>query len=173
MLIFFYLIIYFFIYSILGWICEMIFCYVTNNQKENRGFLFGPYCPIYGFGGLIIAYALIPFRDNIFLIFIFSIIISSILEYITAYSLEKIFNKKWWDYSNRRFNINGRVCLGNSLLFGILGVITIYIIHPIIVDLITSIPTYFAPITAIIILLMLITDLYFTTRNLIFDKAYK
>lgn len=168
--IFLYVIIYFFVYSILGWICETVFCYITGEEYKGRGFLYGPYCPIYGVGGLTIAYTLIPFRDNILLIFIFSIIISTILEYVTGYILEKTFNRKWWDYSNRKFNVKGRICLGNSMLFGILGIVTIYLIHPVIVETITKIPVYIAPVIATIISVILLTDLYFTLKQLNKEK---
>lgn len=167
MLIFCYLILYFLIYSILGWICEMFFCYVIDKETDNRGFLFGPYCPIYGTGGLIISYALIPFRDNILIVFILSVLISSILEYATSYVLEKIFNKKWWDYSHKRFNLQGRVCLGNSILFGIMGILTIYIIHPYIVDTITALPTIYAPIFALLVFTILLSDFIVTVNVLL------
>lgn len=147
----------------------MIFCYVIDKETANRGFLFGPYCPIYGTGGLIIAYTLIPFRENVLLIFILSIVISSVLEYFTSYILERLFNEKWWDYSNRRFNIQGRVCLGNSIIFGLMGVATIYIIHPYIVETITALPTIYAPIFATLVLTILTSDTIATVNKLL-DK---
>lgn len=153
-----------------GWCIETIYCSFIG-EKGKRGFLNGPYCPIYGFGGLLICYLLIPFRENVFLIFVLSILISTILEYITGYMLEKKYNRKWWDYSKRKFNIHGRVCLGNAILFGIMGVITIYFIHPFIVDAITSLDAIYVPIFASVILTIFISDLTITVNRLNVERA--
>ncbi len=140
MMMFYYIFLYFLIYSILGWLCEVTYCGILDKKITNRGFLKGPYCPIYGCGAMIIVYVLIKFRANILLVFLLGMILTSILEYITSFVMEKIFNTRWWDYSNNFMNINGRVCLLNSFLFGIMSVFTLYILHPIVVDLITKIP---------------------------------
>lgn len=103
---FYYLFLYFIIYSVLGWICEVIYCFALDNKLTNRGFLEGPYCPIYGIGGLIVVYFLLPVKTMPIAVFLLGMILSSILEYITSYVLEKLFSARWWDYSNHRFNIN-------------------------------------------------------------------
>ena len=126
---------YFIIYSFLGWICETIYCSIIDKQYVNRGFLKGPFCPIYGAGALIVVILLSPFSDNIIMLYLTAMIFTSILEYTTGFLLETIFHLKWWDYSNYKFNIKGRVCLLNSTLFGILSVFTIKIINPILVEL--------------------------------------
>jgi len=131
---------YFIVYSFLGWICETTYCTIIDKKYVNRGFLKGPFCPIYGLGALIVITILAPISDNIILVFLCGMILTSILEYFTGFLLEVIFNLKWWDYSDYRFNIKGRVCLLNSILFGILSVITINFIDPIIKKLIESIP---------------------------------
>lgn len=131
----------FIIYSFLGWICETIYCLIIDKEYVNRGFLKGPFCPIYGAGALIVIIILSPVSDNILLLFLSGMIFTSILEYITGFLLEIIFNLKWWDYSNYRFNIKGRVCLLNSILFGILSLITVTIINPIIIEYIKNIPS--------------------------------
>lgn len=138
-------IIYFFIYSILGWCTEMIYCRICQGKWTDRGFFYGPYCPIYGFGAIIIISFLTPFIDNILLVFLFGVILTTILEYLTSYFMEKIFDARWWDYSTLPLNINGRVCLLNSFLFGMLGLIIIYIIHPKIANLVSLIPYNFLP----------------------------
>lgn len=130
---------YFIVYSFLGWICETIYCAIIDNQYVNRGFLKGPFCPIYGTGALIVIIFLSPFADNIIMLFLSAMFFTSILEYITGFFLEAIFNITWWDYSNYKFNIKGRVCLLNSILFGVLSVATIKIINPIVVNLIDHI----------------------------------
>ena len=130
--------IYFIIYSFLGWVCESIYCSVLDQKITNRGFLTSPFCPIYGFGALAILKFLTPFTDDYFTIFIAGILITSLLEYISSYLLELAFDTHWWDYSTYPFNINGRVCLQNSLLFGLLVVVLHFFIHPFVENLVTS-----------------------------------
>ena len=108
-------ILYFFIYSFLGWVCECIYCGVPAKKFINRGFLAGPYCPIYGCGALAVIYTLTPFSDNVVILFGMGVIVTSALEYITSYMMEKLFHTKWWDYSKHPFNIHGRICLKNSV----------------------------------------------------------
>lgn len=138
--IFYTYIFYFTIYSFLGWICETIYCAIIDKKYVNRGFLKGPFCPIYGVGALIVIVTLTPVAHNIILLFLCGMIFTSILEYFTGFLLEGIFNLKWWDYSRYKFNIKGRVCLLNSILFGILSVITVKVIDPIITRIIERIP---------------------------------
>ena len=126
---------YFIIYSFLGWICETLYCSITDKGYVNRGFLKGPFCPIYGSGALIVITLLASFSDNIIILFLSALFFASMLEYITGFLLETLFNLKWWDYSNYKFNIKGRVCVLNSVLFGLLSLITIKIINPILIDL--------------------------------------
>lgn len=137
---FFTFFIYFFIYSVLGWILETLYCRMLDGKWTNRGFLFGPYCPIYGFGSLLIIAFLNNFIDSPIKVFFLGMIFTSLLEYITSFLLEKIFNAKWWDYSNRKFNINGRICLLNSLEFAALGIILTYLVHPILSSFVLNIP---------------------------------
>ena len=130
----------FVIYSFLGWICETTYCAIIDKKYVNRGFLKGPFCPIYGVGALIVIILLTPIADNIILLFLSGMIFPSILEYITGFLLEQLFNLKWWDYSNYKFNIKGRVCLLNSILFGVLSVITVKFVNPVITKFIEVIP---------------------------------
>lgn len=124
------LFIYFFSYSMLGWVCEVIYCSLPAKQFVNRGMLHGPYCPIYGFGALGVLFFLTPFRQNPILVYFAGILITSILEYFTSYILEKVFHTSFWDYSDHRFHLHGRVCLLNSILFGVLSLALMYLIHP-------------------------------------------
>lgn len=158
---------YFVIYSFIGWCCETTYCSVLQKQFVNRGFLNGPFCPIYGFGALAIVATLTPFVHNIPLLFVFSIIITSIMEYFTSFVLEKLFNMKWWDYSNHKFNIHGRVCLENSLMFGVLSLIVMLIIHPIVVDFIDYIPKNILFILGISIEIYFVLDLIITVHTIL------
>jgi len=119
----------FIIYSFLGWLFEVI---ITYNKKEgfvNRGFLLGPYCPIFGVTALIMIVTLSSIK-NYFVLFFTAFVIASIVEYITSYLMEKIFKARWWDYSKEFFNLNGRICLGASILFGVFGISLLKIINP-------------------------------------------
>ena len=109
---------------------------------------------------------LIPFTANFLLIFVLSALIASVLEYFTGYVLETAFEQKWWDYSHRKYNLKGRVCLGNSILFGIMGVIAVYFIHPIIVDIVANLGNVYVLIFAIIVSIMFIYDTIMTLKKL-------
>ena len=135
------LIIYFFIYSFLGWISECIYCTIGNKKVVNRGFLNGPICPIYGFGATILIFTLKNKPQGIISLLICAIVLTSILEYVTGYILEKTLHTTWWDYSNKRFNIKGRICLKNSILFGIMSVVLMKIIQPEVVSFVENIST--------------------------------
>ena len=127
----YYLIFYFTAYSFIGWVAETLYCSIPKRKFVYRGFLNGPFCPIYGFGAIILILTLTSLRSNIFLMFVLSVIITSVIEYITSWILEVSFHTKLWDYSKKRFNLNGRVCLKNSILFGLMAVIFIVYLHPI------------------------------------------
>lgn len=128
---------YFVIFSCMGWIYETIYCTVKTKKWDNRGFLFGPVCPIYGVGGVlitIIAELAVQYGQGKELVwwqvFLISFFGSIVLEYVTSWTLEKVFHAYWWDYSNRPFNINGRVCLPCSIGFGCAGLLVVYVIAP-------------------------------------------
>lgn len=107
------------LYSFLGWCGEMVYCSLGQRRLcEKRGFLNGPICPIYGHGALLVLWALDGGCANPLLTFLLGALMTSALEYATSFAMEKLFHMRWWDYSARRFNLNGRVCLRNSVLFG-------------------------------------------------------
>lgn len=120
----------FVIYSFFGWVCETTYCSVPEKKFINRGFLNGPFCPVYGFGALLIIFMLGSLPKNIVLVFFAGTAITTVLEYLTGFLLEVIFHAKWWDYSHSKFNFKGRICLANSMLFGILSVALMFFIQP-------------------------------------------
>ncbi len=120
----------FIIYSNLGWLMEVTLKSIELKRFINRGFLIGPICPIYGYGCLLIIILLKNFTSNIVLLFFSSVIICSILEYLTSYIMEKLFKARWWDYSRRKYNINGRICLNTMIPFGLLGCLMMYVVNP-------------------------------------------
>jgi len=128
----------FFLYSILGWIIETIFVAIIDKKIVNRGFLIGPYLPLYGSSAIVMILYLNQYKDNPLTVFLLAMFVCTFLEYITSYIMEKIFKARWWDYTNQKFNINGRVCLKNSLLFGILSLILIYLINPLLTQIIKN-----------------------------------
>lgn len=160
-------ILYFFIYGVIGWITEVIFCLIVDKEVVNRGFLKGPICPIYGVGAIFVLLLLEQFKGRIGVIFILGILIATVIEYLTSCVLESIFQTKWWDYSNNKFNINGRVCLFNSLLFGVLAVFLVEIIHPFLCKIVDTAPRELIIIITIILLMVLVIDLVKSIKALL------
>ena len=157
-------ILYFIIYSLVGWLLEVLLKYVDDKKFVNRGFLLGPICPIYGYGVLLII-LLIGCNDNDLLsIFLKSIFICSILEYFTSFIMEKLFKARWWDYSQRRFNINGRICLETMLPFGMGATIILYSIHPKVIYLVDLIPYNIKTMISIIFLALYLIDNFISMR---------
>ena len=165
------LFIYFFLYAIIGWMCEVVYCSIPEKKFINRGFLNGPYCPIYGVGALIIITFLMPYVSDPILVFFIGVILTSTLEYITSWGMEKLFHAKWWDYSDHKFNINGRVCLLNSLLFGLLCVVLMYVVHPFVNDIVDSFSAFWIQLIATIAAVFFLSDLVESTRETVsFNK---
>lgn len=152
------LIIYFFLYSFLGYLCEVFYCSVGQRRLVNRGFLYGPYLPIYGFGSLIIVLFLSPVQRWPLLVFLLAILFTSALEYFASWLLEKLFSVKRWDYSSYKFNLNGRVCLKNSLLFGIMGLLVEYGVQPLFSKIAGKVPAELSHYIAEVILIVFAVD---------------
>ncbi len=148
----------FIIYSFIGYILEIIYATIYYKKITNRGFLFGPLCPIYGVGAILIIYTLARYYIDPVIVFVFGVIITSLVEYYTSFILEKFFHNKWWDYSDKAFNINGRICLFNSVLFGIGSLLIIYVANPIIISIFKNIPSNTLNILAIIIFIIFVID---------------
>lgn len=127
---FYYLMFYFIIYSVGGWLVESIYRSFCEKKLVNSGFMYGPYCPIYGFGTLIMILVLQNLKGDISLLFIVSFIVLSLWEYFVGVYLEKVYHTKYWDYSDHKINLNGRICLLNSIYWGALGVVFTLFIHP-------------------------------------------
>lgn len=133
-------ILYIIIYSFFGWILESVLKTIYQKKFVNSGFLNGPICPIYGFGAVIMELCLSSLRDKPIILFITAFFLLSLWEYIVGYLIEKIFKTKYWDYSNLKFNIQGRVCLKNSIYWGLLGLIFVKWVHPFIESIVKLIP---------------------------------
>ena len=158
-----YLIAFFFIYSFLGWMLESVTKTISQKKLVNSGFLYGPFCPIYGIAAVGMVVLLKPSEGNYITTFILSFIIFTIWEYFVGWFLEKVFHTKYWDYSYYKFQIKGRVCLVNSLIWGFLGVAFIEIIHPITVLLIMQVPIILINTATVILIIYIILDLILTS----------
>ena len=150
----------FFIYSFLGWCMESFGSIINPKVKKfvNRGFLIGPYCPVYGFGVVLITLLLGKYQEDPSTVFALSIFICGILEYFTSWILEKLFGARWWDYSKQKYNINGRICLETLIPFGLFGMCTLCFINPFIVDKLVLIPYFIYNNVAIALSVIFIID---------------
>lgn len=120
---------FFYIYCFFGWIIESTYVSVCTGNWVNRGFMRGPVIPIYGTGAIIILFAVIPFRTSPILVFIIGTIVASVLEFVTGFVMERIYKVRYWDYSDKPFNLCGYICLFNSLCWGVLSILLIYLVH--------------------------------------------
>ena len=148
----------FIIYSFIGWVVEVIDTYIIKRKFVNRGFLIGPYCPIYGYGSILMIIFLNKYLQDPIALFVMAVFICSILEYFTSYIMEKLFKARWWDYSNRKFNINGRICLETLIPFGIGGCFIMYILNPFIVSILNIINFKILNILTILLFIIFIID---------------
>lgn len=153
-----YLFLMFFIFSFFGWVIETIVMSIKNKSYTSRGFLIGPYIPVYGVGSLAMLLFLKKYLNDPVTLFFMAIIITSTIEYVTSYIMEKLFKARWWDYSDDLFNLNGRVCLINSLGFGVLGLFLLYIIEPFVNTVLLKIPSILLMIISSILLIIFVID---------------
>lgn len=164
---FLYLFLSFMIYSFLGYIIEITNCSIREKKLIlNRGFFLGPYLPIYGISCLLMGLFILRYKNDLFTVFVMSAFISTTLEYVTSYTLEKIFKARWWDYTDHRFNIEGRVCLFNAFLFGLGGIAFVYLLYPFVTHLIELLPLAVFRIISIILLVIFLTDVIITITTL-------
>lgn len=149
----------FMLYGFIGWACEMVYCAIALRRVTNRGFLNGPICPIYAVGAFctIGLATLVPHRLAV--IFLLGLTADTLVEYLTGTLLELIFHTKYWDYSDNRFNFRGRICLKNSLLFGVMSAGLVFFIHPAFVRVVSGVPSLFREWAAVILLVLFGADM--------------
>lgn len=148
----------FFTYSFAGWFMESVGGILNVKKFINRGFLIGPYCPVYGLGVVLITFLLKNYTNDIPVLFILSTLICGTLEYFTSYIMEKLFNARWWDYHNRKFNINGRICLETLIPFGIGGSLFLCVINPFFINIYSRIPDLIRHIITIFLSVAFLVD---------------
>ena len=157
---------FFLIYSCTGWCLEVIFAAATTGQLVNRGFLNGPVCPIYGFGVVIVVLCLTPLMENTLLLFLGSVLLTSLLELGVGFALEKLFHQRWWDYTNEPFNLGGYICLRFSLAWGLACLLVMEIIHPSVLWLILHIPHTLGLVLLACFVSVMAVDLTATVRTI-------
>ncbi|WP_366482439.1 putative ABC transporter permease [Ruminococcus hominis] len=162
----YFILLYFFVYGFLGWCTEVGFAAFKTHHFVNRGFLNGPICPIYGVGVTAVITILTPYKSDIIVLYILSVVLVTVLEGVTGWAMDKIFHNKWWDYSDMPLNIGGYVCLLFSIVWGFACLFIIYFIQPLVHDLLAFIPTIVGIILIIILGITLIADLYVTASTI-------
>lgn len=153
-------------YSFVGWIAEEFFVLATAQKLENRGFLTGPFLPIYGIGAIAMILLVEPYVTNPFLVFVACVVVTSTIEYLGSLMLSVFFHVSLWDYHDQRFNVKGRICLRNSLLFGGLGLLLIYVLQPIVSTALGSVPHDVAIALAFALIGILVIDSANSFRSL-------
>ncbi len=153
-------------YSFGGWVYESILCSVTEKRWVNRGFLYGPLCPIYGAGAVLILLTLGRIRSPIAL-FLAGMSLTSLLEYLVSWMLEKIFHARWWDYSQMRFQLNGRICLLGAVVFGLFAVTLVKWIHPVVYAATLRIPVEWTYAVSAMLFAGLMTDTAITVARML------
>ncbi|MBR3815468.1 MAG: hypothetical protein IKJ27_01940 [Clostridia bacterium] len=155
----------FFFYSFSGWCLESTYCSIGEKKLINRGFLTGPLCPIYGSAAIVMALLIYPLRETPLLVFLLGIVVCDIVEYVTSYMMEKLFNARWWDYTYEFCNLNGRISLKHSLHWGVVSVVFVLMVHPSVENLYMKIPVSYLPFILAIILLIFALDLANAVRK--------
>ena len=155
------------IYSFLGWAMESAYVSINAKKWVNRGFINGPFCPIYGTGALLILLALEPVSDSILLLFLGGFVIATVVEYLIGLILEKLFHATWWDYSQKPFNIKGRVCLERSVEWGVLTAFVMRVVQPVIADFVAAIPRAWGEFAATLLLAYLAVDTTITVLHIL------
>ena len=153
--------IWFVLYSMVGWLYESTLCSITGRKLVNRGFLTGPYCPIYG-AGAVLDLLLLGWIDNPVLIFFAGMLVTGTVEYFTSWAMEKLFDAKWWDYSGWKFNLNGRICLAGLVVFGAMSVRMIEVINPFVVRMTDLLPDIAVIVLAVVLAVVMAADTVFT-----------
>ncbi|MCD7835277.1 MAG: hypothetical protein LUG83_01170 [Lachnospiraceae bacterium] len=131
---------FFYFYCFFGWCFESAYVSIKNRQLVNRGFMRGPFLPLYGTGAIMMLVVSMPFQNDIFLTYVAGCIGATALEYVTGVAMEALFKVRYWDYSNQRFNFRGHICLGSSLTWGVLTILMTEFVHKWVEKIVFMIP---------------------------------
>lgn len=155
----------FLFWGVAGWLIEVVDMRIEAGEFQNRGFLHMPFCPMYGAGMAAASVGLSGVKNSYLILFAFGMIFCSVLEYVVGGIMEKLFHSKWWDYSHMRFNIKGRVCLRNAILFGFASIIVFRFVEPVVEAVIVRIPVSMRMLITVIFGVAFVTDVFFSARR--------
>lgn len=167
MLVFTHLVLYFAVYSLLGWLWEFLLNIVVYRRLRWHGFLTLPLMPIYGYSALAILLVVQPYVHNPFLVFITGAFVVTVIEYVTSLGLEKLFHVRLWDYSDWPFNLHGRIGLFSSMMFGMFGLFLLYVLHPFVVSLVAALQPNVVFVAAWIIFSLTLLDFINSVSSLV------
>ncbi|MBO5396819.1 MAG: hypothetical protein J6A97_08040 [Clostridia bacterium] len=158
----------FFIFSAIGWAIECTYRSLGEKKIINSGFLYGPMCPIYGTGCLVFELILVPLSQpiekRVIPVLLLGMVLADIVEYATSYIMEKLFNARWWDYSNNFLNLHGRICFKHTCYWAIFAFVYVYLIAPVYQYVLSFIPQNVRTIAVFVILAVLAVDLTLTVK---------
>ena len=149
---------FFFIYGFLGWCYESVYVSIKHKRWVNRGFVRGPLLPLYGSGAILLLFVTIPFRENLFLMFVSGAIGATLLEYVTGVAMEALFKVRYWDYSKRKFNFQGHICLAATTLWGVFAIVIVKVVHRPIENLVMSLPESIIEIFVMVVTVVFAAD---------------
>ncbi len=156
---------FFYLYCFLGWCFESAYVSCKNRKLINRGFMRGPFLPLYGSGAIIMLVLSAPYQENLLLTYISGVIGATLLEYLTGVCMEYLFKMRYWDYSNQPFNFQGYVCLSSSIAWGFLTILMTRIIHKPISLFVLAVPTVILTIAVIILTILIVADFSIAFRT--------
>ena len=163
-----YTMILFFIFSVIGYILEVISVFTKEKRIVlSRGYLIGPYIPVFGFGGLIITFFLSNYQDNIITLFVLGVVYCCSLEYFTSYLMEKIFHLRWWDYSYRKYNLNGRICLETGFMFGFGSLFVVKLCNPFVYSILDKLSRSTICTIGLILFIIMFSDFVLSTFTIV------
>ena len=163
-----YTMILFFIFSVIGYILEIISVFTKEKRIVlSRGYLIGPYIPVFGFGGLIITFFLSNYQDNIITLFVLGVVYCCSLEYFTSYLMEKIFHLRWWDYSYRKYNLNGRICLETGFMFGFGSLFVVKLCNPFVFSILDKLSRSTICTIGLILFIIMFSDFVLSTFTIV------
>lgn len=152
------LLMWFLMYSMMGWLVESIYMSICNKKLTNRGFARGPFCPIYGVGALTAYFILRPYSYNNILLFLLGSLCATTLEFLTAMLMKKIFGEIWWDYNEKPFNYKGIICLESSIAWGFYTIFLFMFLQNIVMGLVAAIPRPLGRIAGSLIMVLFLLD---------------
>ncbi len=154
----YHVILWFLTYSILGWVVESIYMSICNKKLTNRGFATGPFCPIYGVGGLTVFFALRPYSNNGLLLFVLGSLLATTIEFLTAVIMKRVFGEIWWDYNEKPFNYKGVLCLESSIAWGFYTLFLFMFLQRFVEGVVSRIPIQAGKIAGSVLLILFTID---------------